>query len=62
MEHITTFLQDCKQAKYKHACIENIDAYSITPLTIDDMIKADFEKKSIIPDAGLPIPKQIFPI
>ena len=39
-------------AKYKHANFqEDIDVYSMQPMSIDDMIQANFEKKGIIPEA-----------
>ena len=44
-------------AKYKHANFqEDIHVYSMQPMSIDDMIQANFEKKSIIPEAGIKNP------
>ena len=31
MIHINSFLQDCKLAKYKHANVQELDAYSVQP-------------------------------
>jgi hypothetical protein len=46
IENITSFLQDCKIAKYKHSNLqEEINSYSMQPLSLDDMIQANFERK-----------------
>ena len=53
IQNITSFLQECKLAKYKHSNLqEEINSYSMQPLSLDDMIQANFEKKSIIPEVG----------
>ena len=59
MLNINSFLQACKIAKEKHFDNQEVDlmAYSVPPSSLDDMVSAEFEKKSIIPDPGLTNPK-----
>ena len=46
IEHMTSFLQECKVAKYKHSNMqEDINIYSMQPMSMDDMIQANFEEK-----------------
>ena len=54
--HITSFLQECKAAKYLHSQVQDIEAYSLQPTSTSDMIQAEQERKSIIPDIGLKNP------
>jgi hypothetical protein len=53
---INAFLSDCKSAKYNYYN-QTFVAYSAYDPNLDEMVKQDFEKKSIIPDEGLPCPK-----
>ena len=55
IEDITAFLQDCKISKYKYYQ-QDLGVYSMQPVSLEDMIEQNFEKKSIIPDAGLKNP------
>ena len=54
--NITSFLQECKAAKYLHSQVQDIEAYSLQPTSTSDMIQAEQERKSIIPDIGLKNP------
>ena len=53
---INTFLVECKAAKYAYFN-QSIAAYSVHQPNLDDMLASDFDKKSIIPDEGIPSPK-----
>jgi alkaline phosphatase len=52
MTSINSFLQDCKEAKYKHSIHQDVAAYSVQQTNLDDIVNAEFEKESIIPDPG----------
>ena len=52
MTNINSFLQSCKTAKENYFNQKEIDSYSVQPTNLDDMVRAEFEKKSIIPDQG----------
>ena len=52
MTSINSFLQDCKAAKYKHSNHQDVTSYSVHQTNLDDIVNAEFEKKSIIPDPG----------
>ena len=53
---INTFLSECKSAKYNYFN-QSFVSYSAYDPNLDEMVKRDFEKKSIIPDEGIPCPK-----
>ena len=59
MLNINSFLQACKVAKEKYFNSQEVDLinYSVPPTNLDDIVNAEFEKKSIIPDPGLKNPK-----
>jgi hypothetical protein len=50
MISINSFLKDCKEAKYKYFSNQDVAAYSVQTTNLDDIVNAEFEKKSIIPD------------
>ena len=52
MTSINSCLQDCREAKYKHSIHQDVAAYSVHQTNLDDIVNAEFEKKSIIPDPG----------
>ena len=53
---INTFMAECKSAKYNYFN-QSFVSYSAYDPNLDEMVKQDFEKKSIIPDEGIPCPK-----
>jgi hypothetical protein len=55
IEDITSFLQECKISKYKNYQ-QDLKVYSMQPVSLENMIEQNFEKKSIIPEAGLKNP------
>ena len=55
IKDIESFLQDCKIAKYK-SFEQDFHVYSMQPVSLENMIEQNFEKKSIILDPGLKNP------
>ena len=55
IKDIESFLQDCKISKYK-SFEQDFNVYSMQPVSLENMIEQNFEKKSIIPDPGLKNP------
>ena len=55
IKDIESFLQECKISKYK-SYQQDLNVYSMQPVSLENMIEQNFEKKSIIPDAGLKNP------
>ena len=59
MLNINSFLQASKVAKEKYCNSQEVDviAYSVPPTNLDEIVNAEIEKKSIIPDPGDKNPK-----
>ena len=45
MTSINSFLQDCKEAKYKHSIHQDVAAYSVHQTNLDDIVNAEFKEK-----------------
>ena len=52
---INSFLREYKAVKEKYFQDQQLDfiTYAMQPKNLDDMVRAEFEKKLIIPDPGL---------